>query len=556
MTACIRKNSFALFFSAATLFLLFWSLGYRELWGSEDRWAEITREMFCSGDYFHPTINGEPYFDKPLLSYWFIAITARITGSLNELTTRIPSAVAGLIALWATFIMARRMWSDKTAATAIWILLTSYGFIFWARTAAADMANLTAVILAIAWYQLRKEKLGFVTYLVFYLICFTGAHAKGLAAVAIPLIAVFADVLVFRTWRKHICISHVVAMIIGFAVYLFPFIYASTTNAGYTSDGLYLVFRENIQRFVNPFDHKEPFFVYFYYLPELLMPWSVIFVGAVISAFYGFRKMDKNTVWLLLTTLLIFLFFTASGSRRVYYIMPILPFCAIMSAVIFHSELFKWKNIFCNVTKWSLILLGIADIACPLACLIVEKKFGVGLPLILYVAGPLAGLLAIAVFFTKDYIRDMQTEITGSSPEGAALILSVLLLMGTFFCFQYPALSSFSTNRSTAFALKAEISKIPAANTAFFTKVPVNMLFYIDRKESFQILESSEAVKKFIAENKGPKLIISFNKYADNLKEVLPRKVKGSPIIVEKGYFAGQGRNNVTAWKIDGTELD
>jgi hypothetical protein len=104
--------------------------------------------------------------------------------------------------------------------------------------------------------------------------------------------------------------------------------------------------------------------------------------------------------------------------------------------------------------------------------------------------------------------------------------------------------------------LKAEISKIPAANTAFFTKVPVNMLFYIDRKESFQILESSEAVKKFIAENKGPKLIISFNKYADNLKEVLPRKVKGSPIIVEKGYFAGQGRNNVTAWKIDGTELD
>ena len=155
MPIYIRKNIFVIFFSAVALFLLFWSLGSRELWGSEDRWAEITRVMFLSGDYFHPKINGEPYFDKPLLSYWFIALTAVVTGSLDELATRIPSAVAGLIALWATFIMARRMWSEKTAATAIWILLTSYGFIFWARTAAADMANLTAIILAVAWYQLK-----------------------------------------------------------------------------------------------------------------------------------------------------------------------------------------------------------------------------------------------------------------------------------------------------------------------------------------------------------------------------------------------------------------
>ncbi len=556
MTAYFRKNLFVIVFSASSLFLLFWSLGSKELWGSEDRWAEITREMFLSGDYFHPTINNEPYFDKPLLSYWFIAITARVTGSLNELSTRIPSAVAGLIALWATFIMARRMWSEKTAATAVWILLTSYGFIFWARTAAADMANLTAVILAVAWYQLRKEKLGFLTYLVFYLICFTGAHAKGLAAVAIPLIAVFADVLVFRTWKKHICISHVVAMAIGFAVYLFPFIFASMTNSGYTSDGLYLVFRENIERFLNPFDHKEPFFVYFYYLPQLLIPWSLIFIGAVISVFYGFRKLDKNTVWLLLASLLIFMFFTASGSRRVYYIMPILPFCAILTAAMLQGDLFRWKNIFCNISKWLLILLGIAEIACPIACMIVEKKTGVSLPMVLYVSGPIAGLLAIAVFFKRVSAHNLPEKITGSSSEIAPLILSVLVIIGAFFCFQFPALSSFSTNKSTSMALKAEIAKIPAENTAFFIKVPVNMQFYIDRKEPFRILESPDAATKFITESKGPKIIVSFNKYADKLMEILPEKTKASPFLAEKGYFAGQGRNNISAWKIVGPELD
>ena len=105
-------------------------------------------------------------------------------------------------------------------------------------------------------------------------------------------------------------------------------------------------------------------------------------------------------------------------------------------------------------------------------------------------------------------------------------------------------------------SLKAEIAKIPVANTAFFIKVPVNMLFYIDRKEPFTIIKSPGDAIKFIAETKGPKLIISINKYADNLIEVLPGKIKDSPLIVEKGYFAEQGRNNISAWKIDGTELD
>ena len=36
--------------------LLFTSLGARGLWTSEGRWAEITREMFISHDFFHPTI--------------------------------------------------------------------------------------------------------------------------------------------------------------------------------------------------------------------------------------------------------------------------------------------------------------------------------------------------------------------------------------------------------------------------------------------------------------------------------------------------------------------
>jgi len=61
--------------------------------------------MFLTGDFFHPTIGGEPYFDKPLLTYWLIVGFSALTGALNEWVVRLPSAIFGLISIWATVVL-------------------------------------------------------------------------------------------------------------------------------------------------------------------------------------------------------------------------------------------------------------------------------------------------------------------------------------------------------------------------------------------------------------------------------------------------------------------
>src|SRR2546421_241953 len=81
--------------AAATAILFFSRLGARALWSSEFRWAEIAREMIRSGNYFWPTINGRPYYDKPLGSYWLVLAATSVTGGLNETAARLPCAVAG-----------------------------------------------------------------------------------------------------------------------------------------------------------------------------------------------------------------------------------------------------------------------------------------------------------------------------------------------------------------------------------------------------------------------------------------------------------------------------
>ncbi|HUN80765.1 MAG TPA: glycosyltransferase family 39 protein, partial [Phycisphaerae bacterium] len=137
--------------------ILLWGLGNRGLWHSEGRWAEIPREMSLTGDYFHPTIGGKPYFDKPVGTYWMVALAAKCLGGYSELAARLPSAIAGLIVIGCTLWLGRRLWSAPVAWIAAAIVMTSYGFVFWSRTADADIENLAAVMLALCWYMSKRD---------------------------------------------------------------------------------------------------------------------------------------------------------------------------------------------------------------------------------------------------------------------------------------------------------------------------------------------------------------------------------------------------------------
>src|SRR5579863_7161419 len=92
--------------------LFFARLGARALWSSEFRWAEIAREMLVTHNYFWPTINGHVYYDKPLGSYWLVVMSTPFTGGLNEAATRLPCAIAGLLAVVILMLLVRRLYDD------------------------------------------------------------------------------------------------------------------------------------------------------------------------------------------------------------------------------------------------------------------------------------------------------------------------------------------------------------------------------------------------------------------------------------------------------------
>lgn len=327
-----NKAKLSYLFIAAAL-LLFTLLGGREIWTQEHRWADIVSGMFYRQDFLHPYLGEHRYYDKPLLSYWLIAMVAKISGELSVWALRLPSALAGLLAVWSLYRLGGQVKNRQLGLLSGWLLVTTFYFLFWARTSSADMLNLAGSLFAIAWYMDKRHHASFFDYTVFFLIVALTSLCKGLVGAIIPLMAVCVDMALLGSWRRHLRPSLFLSVIPAFIVYFFPFWLSSSVGGEtYGQNGLYLVYRENILRYFQPFDHKDPLYTYFIYLPIYLLPWAVFFIPALFSLKTRWRSLSLNTKWVAWTLLLLFMFFTLSGSRRSYYVLPLVPFAILLTA--------------------------------------------------------------------------------------------------------------------------------------------------------------------------------------------------------------------------------
>jgi 4-amino-4-deoxy-L-arabinose transferase-like glycosyltransferase len=506
------------FLLLAAFFLLFWGLGNRGLWGSEGRWAQVTSEMLANKDFFHPTIGGEPYFDKPLLTYWLIAAVYAVTGTLNEWVIRLPSAIAGFITIWATVLLGRRLWSVQVGRLAGWLLLTMFGILFWSRTAAADTENLAAVTLCILWYWTRRDKPNFVTFVLFYLIAFLGALTKGLGAVAVPIVAILPDLVFEKRWKVLLKPSHFIALGLGCAVYLSPFIHASATSPqSYHSSGLALVFQENIQRYFAPIDHKNPFYVYVYSVPLLLLPWAPIFIASLAGMVMLWKDLIAKNRWLLSSIIAVFLFFTLSGSRRSYYILPITPLCSLLMTV-FLIEIANGRTKIVRdwglaIQKYFCMALIAIEISLPFILLAFKAYSNREFFMSLGISGIVLGLAAgLVVLFLKRI--PLIKRIGMKEIQDVTIWVGItVIVMGGYFCWQNNIMDDYRTEYSFVKQLRTQIDGLSSANIAIFPKHEARLLYYLGQDKHVQSINNAQTWGCFLKDEQKPKVLIMQYRY-------------------------------------------
>jgi 4-amino-4-deoxy-L-arabinose transferase-like glycosyltransferase len=104
---------------ASALFIPF--LGSTHLFDwDEVNFAEASREMIVTHNYFIPQINFEPFWEKPPLFFWLQILSMKLFG-VNEFAARFPNAVCGIITLLVLYRIGKKL--VNPAFGWIWILV-------------------------------------------------------------------------------------------------------------------------------------------------------------------------------------------------------------------------------------------------------------------------------------------------------------------------------------------------------------------------------------------------------------------------------------------------
>jgi 4-amino-4-deoxy-L-arabinose transferase-like glycosyltransferase len=120
--------------------------------------AQVARDIW-RGDlnWLHPTIAGEPYFNKPPLVHLLVAIAYHF-GGVNEWTTRLPGAMLSAISVPLLYGIAREVFPLRGPAIfSALIYLTLFPVVRHGRLAMLDGALLCFFLLTL-WCLLRSRR--------------------------------------------------------------------------------------------------------------------------------------------------------------------------------------------------------------------------------------------------------------------------------------------------------------------------------------------------------------------------------------------------------------
>ncbi|OPY04075.1 MAG: Undecaprenyl phosphate-alpha-4-amino-4-deoxy-L-arabinose arabinosyl transferase [Syntrophorhabdus sp. PtaB.Bin184] len=487
---------------AAAGVLFFSGLSWRSLWGSEGRWAVIAREMMLSGNYFLPTINGVVYFDKPLLSYWAIVPFSLFSG-VTEMSARIPNVLAGMGTVAIVFAIGRGLFGLTPGLYAGLVLLTTAMFGFWSRTASAEILNVLAIWSMLWVLQGRGPGRPFHRYLFFYLIAAVSSFCKGPLAPAVAVAAVIAVNCVEMVWdirqdgfgrtRRKVT-EHfdwilsqkgILAAVCGLALFaLLLFLPVIMTGS---REAVELMWRENVVRFLEPFDHVEPFYIYFKHIPVFLIPWTFLGIGALIHMKRWGGGPERR--WLATVTIAIFLFFTLSGSRRSYYILPLIPAFALIIGRSLAGFLERERENGSPAMKTALVVTAFIPVIAGVALVAGYFGFEAYRHFSEVIAGPVIVAAGVAALFF--IVRRM--FVPGST-------LLVLLFFGILlWTFTAGTLIGERGRGLKPFAhqVASRIEEVSRESVAMYGVGNSSFLFYLDRKSPLRALSDLREVCSF-----------------------------------------------------------
>jgi 4-amino-4-deoxy-L-arabinose transferase-like glycosyltransferase len=317
---------------AATLYGV--ALGARDLWHpNEPTYGRAVVEMAERGEWLVPTVNGLPFGEKPILYFWLARLAALSAGGVSELSLRLPSLGAGLAVVLSIYLLVAPYAGAGRARLAAALAGTTH-LVFWsARQVQMDLllcaCTLAAVLVAsrVLDHGLRPAG-GFA---LAGIAAGLGCLAKGPLGLVCPALVLVPYLCATRRARTLVrpaaLLGAACALVVGASWY------ALLAARGEMEVLREVLWRQNVVRFLEPWDHRSP---WWYFLASFwvdMAPWSFFLPLAcgLPADDEGERRLHRLAwVWIFATVA----FFSLSASKRSPYVLPAAPAVAILVAAL------------------------------------------------------------------------------------------------------------------------------------------------------------------------------------------------------------------------------
>jgi 4-amino-4-deoxy-L-arabinose transferase-like glycosyltransferase len=315
--------------------VLFWRLGTPSFWDPDEaHYAETSREMLASGDWWAPFYNEQPFFDKPVLFHQLQAMAMSVVHDA-ELGARLVPALASLLLIVVTAWFGSTVVGPRAGVIGALMLAANPGVFALSRYAILDTLFTLAMFggcacLAVAALQDRRrlEWFGYVAIAAAVLV--KGPLALALCGLTFVVLIAASRPLRSRLLGLHWALGLLLIAVIASPWFVYMYLrFGQAFVNGYVLD-------ENVRLFAaSRFAHQPGYSFYVRILAVGMLPWTGMLIGRVIDDLRDVLRggrIDAAEGMFWAWAAAIVAFFTASTFKLDHYVFPAAPALCLLAA--------------------------------------------------------------------------------------------------------------------------------------------------------------------------------------------------------------------------------
>jgi 4-amino-4-deoxy-L-arabinose transferase-like glycosyltransferase len=314
------------------LLLYFWGLGSKPFADrGEPRESLVVSEMYTSGNWTLPLVNGDYIPYKPPLFHWVGLLAAFALGGVNESTARFPSALCATLGVLLIYFAGRKLWGEKAGLIAAFVLATNTEWWNAATLAQVDMtlAFFVSAVLIYFIFVYRHGKVQPYESVAMATLLALATLSKGPVGALLPALVIFAYLLARRdlAFLKRI---HFFKGALAFILVAGSW-YAAAGFQGGKAFFARQILEESFSTALGNYGrYQSPFYLVRLWFLNML-PWSLLFPSLAWFLYKKRGHLDQeNFLFLLVWFATVLIFFSSARGKRGIYLLPLYPAVALI----------------------------------------------------------------------------------------------------------------------------------------------------------------------------------------------------------------------------------